>query len=228
MEVGAGPFILAAILLAVVVIGAEWWRTSHRRRVARAWAASHGWRFVDLDRSLARRWNGPPFGVGYGRNATEAMTTTVAGRPVTSFTYEYTTGGGKTRHVAQHHVVALALPVALPDLQLTPDGVGAAVARGLGGQDIDVESEAFNQRWRVQAADPKAAHDLVHPRLMERLLAPDARGMSIRVEGDHLLSWAPGAQDVTHIDRYVAVLSAVADHVPRFVWLDHGYDPPIT
>lgn len=200
----------------------------HREKLARTWAASAGWTFVGVDRSLGSRWAGQPFGVGRARTAKEVLRGTFAERPATSFTYEYTTGAGKSQRTVAHHVVALALPAPLPAVELTHDGVGAGLAKAFGGQDIQFESAAFNERWRVEAADVKSAHDIVHPRLMERLLEPDALGMNLRIEGAHLLCWAGGAQDFDQIARYLTVMTAVVEHVPRFVWLDHGYDPART
>ena len=123
------------------------------------------------------------------------------------------------------HVVAVPLPAYLPTLELTAEGVGAKLAKAFGGQDIEFESEDFNRAWRVEAGDAKFAHDVVHPRLMERLLRADARGVSLRVEGTDLLSWSSGSQQLDAIAGRLQVMCALVDAIPRFVWQDHGYDP---
>lgn len=223
---GLGPIWIFG-LVPLVLVG-SWLYQRHREKVCRAWAAATGWTYVGSDQSLVHRWRGKPFHLGHSRRASEVVRGTYRGRAATSFTYRYTTGSGKNRHTVSHHVVALALPAALPTVQLTHDGVGARIAKAFGGQDIRFESEAFNERWRVESSDAKAAHDLVHPRLMERLLAPDAQGVDLRVEGASVLCWASGGQDLDQVARYLGVLTAVVEHVPRFVWLDHGYDPART
>ena len=207
-----------------VVVGVVWYQRK-RDAALRAWAAATGWTYVGRDPSLVGRWRGQPFNVGHSRYAREVLVGRFGGREAVSFTYVYRTGGGKNQSTVTYHVLAMALPAYLPTLELTPEGLGAKVAKAFGGQDIQFESEDFNRAWRVEARDLKFAHDVVHPRLMERLLRPDARGVSIRIEGTDVLTWASGATDVTAIAPRLAVLAAVVDAVPRHVWQDHGHDP---
>lgn len=218
---------LFVVFVVVMLVGSFLYQR-HREKLLRTWAASVGWTYVGADPSLVTRWSGEPFGRGSSRKTSEVVTGLYRGRPAVSFAYRDTTGSGKNRSVHTFHVVATTLPAFLPTLELTPDGLGARIAKAFGGQDLEVESEAFNQVWRVEAADPKFAHDVVHPRLMERLLRPDARGMSLRVEGTDILSWRPGASNLDTVASRLDVLGAVVDAVPPFVWQDHGYDPART
>ena len=122
-------------------------------------------------------------------------------------------------------MVATALPTYLSTLELTPGNPLQRFAARLGAQDIDFESEAFNAAWRIAAPNERFAHSVLHPRLMERLLQPDATGMSLRIEGTDILCWAHGAPRYDLIGPRLRVMSDVVAAVPRFVWLDHGYDP---
>lgn len=216
---------LFLVLLVAAVLVSGWW--FHRKRVAavRAWAAGVGWRVVGHDAALVHRWRGRPFGIGNRRRVSELVVGTFAGRHAATFRYEYTTGSGKNRSTVTHHVVTMALPTFLPTVELTPDGLGAKLAKAFGAQDLVFESEAFNQAWRVTAPDARYAHAVLHPRLMERLLRPDARGLSLRIEGTDVLCWTLGVPRLDDVGRRLQVLAAVVDHVPRFVWLDHGHDP---
>jgi hypothetical protein len=216
---------LFLVLLVAGVLVSGWW--FHRKRAAavRAWAAAVGWRVVGTDASLVHRWRGRPFGIGSSRRVSELVVGTFAGRHAATFRYEYTTGSGKNRSTVTHHVVALALPAFLPTVELTPDGLGAKLAKAFGGQDIVFESDAFNRAWRVTASDARYAHAVLHPRLMERLLRADAQGLSLRIEGADVLCWTLGAPRLDDVARRLHVLTAVVEHVPRFVWLDHGHDP---
>ena len=123
------------------------------------------------------------------------------------------------------HVVALALPTYLPTVEVTPEGFGARLAKLVGAQDLQLESEAFNQAYRVAASDDRMGHAIVHPRLMERLLRPDALGHAWRIDGTWILSWELGKIDLARLAPRLGLLSAVVRSVPRHVWLDHGYDP---
>jgi hypothetical protein len=77
-------------------------------------------------------------------------------------------------------------------LELIPESLAQRVAKTMGARDIDFESAAFNRAWRVRAADRKYAHDLLDPRMLERLIQPDAEGAMIRIEGGAVMTWQAG------------------------------------
>ena len=216
-----GLFFLAVPLM----FGIGIWLHQRRIKAAQQFAASIGWSYVGNDASLRSRWSGAPFGAGHSRRVSEVMTGIFQGRTAVSFAYQYTTGSGKESNTYSFHVVALRSPAYLPMLEITPDGVGAKLAKVFGGEDIRFESEAFNRAWRIRAGNPRFAHDVIQPRLMERLLRPDAQGLSLRIEGVDLLCWTGGMPRYEDLARRLHVADAVLDSVPRFVWLDHGYDP---
>ncbi len=226
-----GSDVLQSLWLVVVVIGiplalvGAWWLQRERTERLTAWATAIGWRFEGSDPSLTQRWTGQPFGQGDSRCATEVLRGHFQGMPATSFTYRWTTGSGKSRTTYVRHVVALDLPAYLPTVELTPDGLGAKLAKVVGGQDIQFESDDFNCAWRVESRDLAVAHAIVNPQLMERLLRSDATGESLRIEGTSILSWAYGRTDTDTLARRLGVLVAVAHAIPRHVWMDHGYDP---
>ena len=218
------PLLLIFVGVPLMIVAALY--LQHQRvKALQAWAARTGWTYVGSDPSLTRRWTGQPFGTGHARHASELVTGPFAGHRAMSFSYRYKTGSGKSESTHVFHVVAVALPTFLPTVELTPEGFGASLAKAFGGQDIQFESADFNQAWRVQARDGKFAHDVVHPRTMERLLRADARGMSFRIEGTDILSWSSGAQRLDAIAGRLQALCAVIDAVPRYVWQDHGHDP---
>lgn len=219
-----GGVLLVYLLVPLVLLAALLlrWRGV---KATKDWAARVGWTYVGSDSSLTSRWTGAPFGTGRRRHTSKVVTGQFQGRQAVSFAYSYTTGSGKNQSTVTHHVVALRLPAYLATLELTPDGVGAKLAKAFGGQDIRFESEAFNRAWRVTAGDVRFAHDVISPRLMERLLQPDALGLSLRIEGQDVLCWSQGSARLGVVEPRLGVMSAIVDAVPRFVWLDHGYDP---
>ncbi|MFD6093498.1 hypothetical protein ACFWGN_15375 [Oerskovia sp. NPDC060338] len=217
------------VLVDLVVVGLMYvfWRAGKaRRRMFEAWAARHGLGYADLDRDLAKRWKGTPFGAGHARKATEVLAGQYAGRPALSFTYVWTVGGGKSETTHTAHVVVLFLPVALPTLELTPEGFGTRVAKAFGGQDIQLESEDFNRAWRIEASDLRFAHQVLHPRLMHRLLEPDFARRNVRIEGDAILGWTGGRTVLDNVLPLMSRLAVVADAIPDHVWLDRGAVPP--
>ncbi len=221
-----GELVLALpFVLVPAAIGVGWWLSSKRIAAAKAWAAGIGWTWVGSDPSLASRWRGQPFGIGDSRRVSEVMTGPFGPYRCVLFTYRYTTGSGKERSTHVYTVLALALPTFLPTLELTPETLGTRIVRAFGAQDLQFESEDFNKRWRVEARDAKFAHDVLHPRTLERLVRGDTKGMSLRIEGTDILCWSVGTPDLDLVATRLGVMRSLVDAVPRFVWLDHGHDP---
>lgn len=208
--------ILGAIVIAVIV---------HRKRqeALRAWANQRGWHFEPVVHGLTKRWSGPPF----VRNvpAREVLTGAFRGYNALSFKYTYTSGSGKNQTTHTYHIVALHLPAPLLWLRLSPEGIGTAIGKFFGGQDVQLESKAFNDEWRVQGPDNQFTFDFLHPRMMERLMQHDALGRNIVLDRNDLYIWRTGNQDLNAIDYYLSLLVAITEQIPRHLWLRMGYDP---
>jgi hypothetical protein len=218
-------FVLFAIgLVAFAALG--WWASVKRRERLRTWAAANGWSYLPSAPSLVDLSSGQPFGVGHSKKAVEVLSGTYDRLSVLSFTYRWTTGSGKSSSAHSAHIVGVMLPAYLPTVELTPDGFGAKLAKLVGAQDIQFESDEFNRAFRVASSDPQVAHAIVHPRLMERMLRDDARGAAWRIEGTWLLSWATGTTDLDRLASRLALLRTVTRSIPQHVWLDHGFDQP--
>lgn len=231
---GFGPAFnpLWLLLVGLVLMGLlVWWSAvSHRKHQAAldAWLAARGWHRQPADRSLVSRWRGSPFGTGDSRKVTDVVAGTFQGRDLTSFVYSYETSstdsdGKRTTTTHTFHVVTLQLPAFLPDLEVTPESIGSRLATAFGKTDLDVESAEFNKRFAVRATDLAVGHAILNPRLVERLLRDDR--VPWRIEGTTVLTWSAGRTDLQRFDARIALLAAIADAVPRHVWLDHGHDP---
>lgn len=197
----------------------------HRRRVEalRRWAAATGWTYVGSDASLVRRWRGQPFGQGHAQRTSDVLVGTFEGARALSFAYAWTTGSGKDQTTHTAHVVALGLPATLPWVEVTPQGLGARLAKVFGAQDIDFELQEFNDAFRVASGDARVAHAIIHPRHMEALLAGPR--LPWRIEGADVLTWRLGGTNLATIHPALVALRDVRDAVPRHVWQDHGWDP---
>ncbi|WP_159618068.1 hypothetical protein [Ruania rhizosphaerae] len=220
--------ILTWVLIPAFVIGVIAFsrhQAKKRREHLARWAAARGWRYTPSAPHLVSRWRSEPFGRGSSRRATNVLSGDFHGRHVVSMTYKYTTGSGKNRSTHTFHVIAMHLPAPLPWLQLSPEGMGDSIAKFFGGQDIEFESEAFNDAWRVKAPPGQYAYDVIHPRMMERLMQPDALRRTISIEGQDILMNVSGRQQEQYIDAYANLLYGIVDQVPRHVWLRAGYDP---
>ncbi len=196
-----------------------------RKEAIRAYASQRGWQYRPQDPALVHRWSSPPFGVGNSRRAAEVLTGEFHGEQAVSFDYRYSTGSGKNRTTSYFHVVGLHLPAPLPWLRLTPEHLGTRIGRVFGMQDIEFESQAFNDTWRVQGPEGQFPYDFIHPRMMERLMQHDAVGQRITVEGQDIYLYVPGRQNTERIDEYLNLLLGVVQQIPRHLWLRVGHDP---
>ena len=204
-------------------------RRRHRREVAAttAFADARGLTLVLDDPAWAETLATPPFTLGRRHRATFVLQGTVGGRAAMAMQFRYVTTGQDAQGNPSddtHHVAAwaLALPSPLPPVLLTPENVLTRVARVFGSDDVHLESEDFNRRYRVSAQDRRLAYDLLPPRSMQLLLSGEKIGLS--TDGQWLVGWQVGAQDVGRLDERWALLGRLLDNVPRFVWTDRA--PP--
>src|SRR4051794_14638342 len=185
------------------------------------WCASSGYTFTVEDDSWVDRWSGAPFGQGDHRRARNVVTGRMGDQPFGAFDYSYETHsndgkGNRTTTTHRYVVTSFQLPAALPRLQVTPEGFFGRIGNALGLDDIELESEDFNRRFRVHSNDRKFASDVLSPRTMQALLArPD---MSWRIEGVDILTWQTGRLTPVVLMSLTAGLKTVLAGIPSFVW----------
>ncbi|MEO3938876.1 hypothetical protein V3N99_19280 [Dermatophilaceae bacterium Soc4.6] len=246
MVSGFGVLFVMVLALVVVAVVWQWRRRAEVLRQRAALAAAAGWAFVPSDPSLVDSWRCDPFGTGRGRKAENCVSGTYRGVPFTAFEYRYftesssTDGQGNRTTSRQNHrfdVAVLRLRANVPDLDLRPEGALTRLTGVFGGNDVDLEWEAFNRAYRLTCADRKFAFDTFSARTMEMLVA---RGQ-VRfcfTGGDVLLFrkstgndptiWGPG-DPTTAVDQSTAPLDValtVLRGIPAFVWQDRGGLPP--
>jgi hypothetical protein len=144
------------------------------------------------------------------------------GRGMCALDYTYTTtstgsDGQTTTTTHRVFVVALNLPVALPPLRLTMD---SKFQRLFGGRDLELESKAFNDAFRINCADNRYASAVLHPRLMEWMLHNP--GLEWQLSGNALVSWGTGSFTIPDVTARLEVMNRVIDLLPPFVLRDYG------
>lgn len=163
---------LAAVgTVAALAVGRAVARGERRRMDALyAWTMANGWRMQEGDASTSWRQrlsHLPQFGIrrlAYG---------TVRGLPVTAADCHYTVhstdgqGNPQTSDMSLSVFVA-RLPGGWPDIEVRGRGLGSRMLRALGrSSPVEVGHPAFDQRFRVEAADPRAARALLSPALVD-------------------------------------------------------------
>lgn len=99
------------------------------------------------------------------------------------YTYKITRSNGKTTTTTTYHfsymVVQCPLP-GVPDLSIRRETFFDKIAGAMGFDDIDFESAEFSRKFHVRSSDRKFAFAVVHPRMMEFLLAGSPPPIDIR------------------------------------------------
>jgi hypothetical protein len=168
------------------------------------WAAEHGW---DYD----RRSSAVPLS---GR---DVLWRELDGVVVTSYTTTAAPDMSAETAMAPRHAVCAIVPADLPTLRVLPESLARRPGAAPLEPDIQFESAAFNSRWRVHCADATFAHAFCHPRVMERLMRPDARGVSLLVEGRDVVVHAPGPTDLDVVESRAGLAADLARLVPPYL-----------
>lgn len=227
---GTALFVLVFLFILGMFIFALW-SNNKRHEKLQEWAQARGWSYAKTDRDLARRWDTIPFTRGRGNSASAknviwgpAQIPGGTTREMVTFTFTYTvtTGSGDNQSSTtyNHHVMAIFIGATTPTITLTPEGLGTKFSKLFGGQDIQFESEDFNKAWRIEAADLRFAHDIVHPRMMELLLQPNYKGLKVVFAGDCVLVFNDRQLEVEAIDPLIWLAGSVVDQIPPHVWAE--------
>ncbi len=176
-----GVFIalIAVVVVTAIVVGHL--QAKKRREELAALADRLGWRFdpeddADHDDRFAQF---EVFRRGHSRRAFNTLRgdIDVSGRRLRAqagdFRYQVTRSNGKSSSTTTYRFSYLIvhLPWRTPALLVRPEGVFDKVAGAFGFDDIDFESAEFSRRFFVKSDDKRFAYDVLHPRMMEFLLA---------------------------------------------------------
>ena len=229
-------FVALIVLAAVALISAiayAIYRNQKRLQALRQFCLGKGWAFVPHDNSYANRWQGYPFEQGRNRQARAVISGSYGNggpdRRFVAFDYSFVTDDANNRRSGVNSstthnfaVCALQLPTYFPALKVTPENVLTRLGNAITGNDIELESEDFNRRFKVTCPDVKFACDVLPPRTMEALLA--RKPLSFRVQGQDLLCWESGQTTVVKLLERLSTLTTFVDGIPAFVWKDYGPD----
>ncbi len=221
--------IIAGIALVALLGYFAWLAEKKRREALAALADSLGWRFdPSRDRDHDDEYaHFEIFRRGHSRAAHNTLTGVLEINDLQwpakmgDFTYKVTSHSGKSTSTRTYRFsyLILHMPYArVPDLLLRREGMFDKIAGVLGFDDIDFESAEFSRRFHVKSSDKRFAYDVVHPRMMEFLLAGDAPTVDIENErcciSDGRRRWRPEQfeQKLAWVRRF---LDLWPDHVTR-------------
>jgi len=223
------PF--AIIALVAVVAGTAltfYWRACRRRRLLAAWAYGKGFTFrKERDGLAASRMPGiERLQHGLDNYAYNTMEGAMHGRLFIAFDYHTDSGVGKVRALSEFSLVAFGAPLSLQPLIIQPRGkldcVGgrprdilARVAGRWETQDINFESAEFNREFLVAAPSRRWAQDVIHPRMMEFLLASPR--FTIQFDREFVVAYRDRLFEVRDFEDAAELLRGVLDRLPKYV-----------
>lgn len=184
--------VLVVVAIVGLVIAGIWAavRAARQRREALAALAQRlGWRFDPRDdrRHDEEYAHFEVFRRGSSRRAFHTLSggIEIDGRTFAAkagdFRYDVTTSTGKTTTTTTYEFsyLILHLPFRTPDLLIRREGLFDKMAAFFGFDDIDFESAEFSRRYCVRSKDRRFAYDVVHPRMIEFLLAQKAPAIDL-------------------------------------------------
>ena len=174
-----GVLLVVSIAAAIKASGME----RHRKMALELMAQRRGWSFQPATvRSLSDLYpHIEVFDRGHSRNAYNLMTAelTIAGERFRmlagDYTYKVTSSNGKSSSTRTYHLSFLFVhwphQWIVPDLLIRPEGILDKFKGAIGFDDIDFESEEFSRKFWVKSPSKRFAYDVIHPRMIEFLLA---------------------------------------------------------
>jgi 8-oxo-dGTP diphosphatase len=214
---------LGAVAMVVGLVGfVGFWVRGYLLRERRSreldeFATHVGWEYTARSFEVGEGLRSYPFGRGIDREDVDVIRGAFEGRRCAAFTHRYTDKSGDSTATYEFQVVSVELGADYPTLNILPEDVAAKAAKLVGGMDVDFESAEFNRRWRIEGEDPRYVHDMITPRVMQRLVQDDARGRVLRVEGHYLLTWTTGRLPASTLSSVLGLLTSVAAVLPPHV-----------
>lgn len=166
-------------------------------------------------------------GGGFNHQGIDVITSDNQGLPFIRLTHTWQTrhtrtdSKGNTTTYTQNHSEDLAeFRTTFPFREVS---VNWGLFSGFGGNKVEFESTAFNQRFKVRCPVPRFASDVFHPRQLEYFLRTGGLGFhiasdgNIRVEGGR---WSPA-----EVDRASEFLHGFFARIPDFAWKELGAWP---
>lgn len=119
-----------------------------------------------------------------------------------------------------HRVELVVIDARFPELAIAPRHGRFHLERS---DDLQFESAEFNRRFLVSTSEPAFAHAILHPRMLERLLQPDVRGLDITLERNVVMTsrWSM-LKTVRGLEKRLTVLTDIAELIPEHAKSQYG------
>jgi hypothetical protein len=151
------------------------------------------------------------------------MTGELDGNPITLFDYYYVTDSYSVWWWApswETHrylsFIIVSMNSNFPELTIAKEGFFSKIAQAIGFDDIDFESHAFSQRYKVRSTDKKFAYDFCNAQMIDYLL--DQPTMTIEVEKHALALSFDDQFDVAQTAAHLSHVTKLRSLMPNYLF----------
>ncbi len=214
--------LVAAVLIAIAVYGHQ--AAKQRRAALQAWADRAGYAYdpgrerVDLPFGALRR--------GSNRYLKDRFTTVLQGAvpgleaarvELFEYHYEVDTGVGDDRSRTDYYLTCVLLDAQIPfgKVRVEPEGMFDRLVQSMGFEDIDFDHPEFSKAFKVTSPEPRQAHDLLGPELMDLLLA--SRPFELETQDQAMLLWRRGKPNLERFAEADQFARSVLASLPRLL-----------
>jgi hypothetical protein len=207
----------AVIVVIVFVIVYNFYASNKRLKELGNWAMSRGLIFSPMkDKSFDSKY--PNFDClqkGDSRYACNIMTGNLTGREFLGCDYHYATDSGKSREEHNISLVIIKSPILLKSLLIRPETFSDKIAAFVGFDDINFESAEFSKKFYVKSPDKKWAYDIIHPQMMEFLMASPV--FSIQFDFLSVIVYRNTRFSPEDFDAADALANGIFERIPDYV-----------
>jgi hypothetical protein len=210
-----GFLVLVVIVVAIVIY--QFLASGKRRQELANWALSKNLSFLSgKDYDFDSRYPGfDCIQKGHSRYASNIMNGDFAGRQFLGCDYHYTVGSGKSSHDYNISLVIIKSPIVLQKLLIRPENFSDKLAELVGFSDINFESAEFSKKFYVKAPDKKWAYDIIHPQMMEFLLA--SQQFSIQFDLLSVIAYRDTRFAASEFEDAANLVNGIFDRIPDYV-----------
>ncbi|HHT9130083.1 MAG TPA: hypothetical protein ACFYEC_04365 [Candidatus Brocadiaceae bacterium] len=194
---------------------AKWRAANQRRKELLAWAQSKGLQFNSA-RHYGSDYRFPTFSCfqqGSSSYACNVITGSIADREFLGFDYSSNTPGKRADH--RFSAIILQSPILLKPLLIRPEKFIDKITEFAGFNDIHFESAEFNRKFNVKSPDKRWAYDVIHPRMMEFLLASPV--FTIQLNLTQIMASRNHTFSVSDYESAVGVIEGMLDRLPEYL-----------
>ena len=154
--------------------------------------------------------------VGEPSSARNVMTGSVGSRRIYAFDFSHSTRRSKERPMWRLSAVVLRCEAPFPKTFVIPRGLLDGLRAGSGIEGLSLESADFNRLYYVGSIDRHFASSVIHPQMMEFLIANP--GWSLELNGPDVVVYGEALWPIEKFPAAIEFLAGFLDRVPRFVW----------